>query len=110
VVTVNVDGWLNLPPRRLHEKRPAEHFYCHAIRFDDMYEQLILPLKGQRPIQVEADLTEQTATVYHRHVNDFRKSTLSCSKASTWKHFCSRLGLALHNDISGGRVLRSQRL
>jgi uridine kinase len=36
-VAVNADGWLNLPPRRFHEKRPAEHFYRHAIRFDDMF-------------------------------------------------------------------------
>ncbi len=71
-VAVNVDGWLNLPPRRFHEERPAEHFYRHAIRFDDMFAQLILPLKRQRSIRVEADLAEETATVYHRHVYDFR--------------------------------------
>jgi len=71
-VAVNVDGWLNLPPRRFHKKQPAEHFYRHAIRFDDMFEQLILPLKRQRSIRVEADLAEETATVYHRHVHDFR--------------------------------------
>ncbi len=46
-VAVNVDGWLNPPPRRFHENRPAEHFYRHAIRFDDMFAQLILPLTGQ---------------------------------------------------------------
>ena len=71
-MAVNVDGWLNLRPRRFHEKRPAEHFYRHAIRFDDMFAQLILPLKRQRSIRVEADLAEETATVYHRHVYDFR--------------------------------------
>jgi uridine kinase len=71
-VTVNVDGWLNFPSRRFHKERPEEHFYRHAIRFDDMFEQLILPLKRQRSIRVEADLAEETATVYHRHVYDFR--------------------------------------
>jgi len=71
-VAVNVDGWLNLPSRRFHKERPAEHFYRHAIRFDDMFEQLILPLKRQRSIRVEADLAEETATVYHRQVYDFR--------------------------------------
>jgi uridine kinase len=71
-VAVNVDGWLNLPTRRFHKNQPAEHFYRHAIRFEDMFEQLILPLKRQRSIRVEADLAEETATVYHRHVYDFR--------------------------------------
>jgi uridine kinase len=76
-VTANVDGWLNFPSlnfpsRRFHKERPEEHFYRHAIRFDDMFEQLILPLKRQRSIRVEADLAEETATVYHRHVYDFR--------------------------------------
>jgi uridine kinase len=71
-VAVNVDGWLNPPSRRFHKERPAEHFYRHAIRFDDMFEQLILPLKRQRSIRVEADLAEVTATVYHRQVYDFR--------------------------------------
>jgi transposase len=32
------------------------------------------------------------------------------SRFSTVKHFCSWLGLAPHNDISGGRVLRSRTL
>lgn len=32
------------------------------------------------------------------------------SKFPTVKHFCSWLGLAPHNDISGGRVLRSRTL
>jgi uridine kinase len=71
-VTVNVDGWLNFPSRRFHKERPEEHFYRHAIRFDDIFEQLLLPLKRQRSIRVEADLAEETATVYHRHVYDFR--------------------------------------
>jgi hypothetical protein len=71
-VVVNVDGWLNLPSRRFHEKQPAEHFYRHAIRFDDMFHQLILPLKRQRSIWVEALLTEETATSCHRHVYDLR--------------------------------------
>ncbi len=42
-MAVNVDGWLNLSPRRFHEKRSAKHFDRQAIRFDDMFAQLILP-------------------------------------------------------------------
>src|SRR4051794_12114881 len=57
-VGINIDGWLNLPHRRFNEERPAEHFYHHAIRFDEMFEQLVLPLKRDRPIRVEADFAE----------------------------------------------------
>jgi uridine kinase len=71
-VAVNVDGWLNLPPERFHPERLAEHFYRHAIRFDDMSEQLILPLKGQRSIRVEVNRAEETAATYHQHLYEFR--------------------------------------
>ena len=37
---VNIDGWLNLPGRRFDPSNPAEHFYLHAIRFDEMFAQL----------------------------------------------------------------------
>jgi uridine kinase len=70
-VAVNVDGWLNLPSRRFSADQPAEHFYHHAIRFEEMFEQLILPLKGQRSVRVEADFAEETAQEYRRHTYEF---------------------------------------
>src|SRR5216684_9161720 len=42
---VNIDGWLNLPKNRFDPSNPAEHFYLHAIRFDEMFAQLVLPLR-----------------------------------------------------------------
>jgi uridine kinase len=69
-VAINVDGWLNLPPRRFLKERPAEHFYHHAIRFDAMFTHLILPLKRQRSIHVEATLAEETASAYHQYMYD----------------------------------------
>jgi hypothetical protein len=44
--------------------RPAAHFYEHAIRFDDMFTQLILPLKEKRTHDVVADFAEETASEY----------------------------------------------
>jgi uridine kinase len=70
-VAINIDGWLNLPSRRFNQHRPAEHFYYHAIRFEEMFERLILPLKQQRSIRVGADLVEETATTYHQHIYAF---------------------------------------
>ena len=71
-IAINVDGWLNLPSRRFSEVRPAEHFYDHAIRFEEMFPQLVLPLKRQRSIRVEVDFAEETAQEYRRQIYDFQ--------------------------------------
>jgi uridine kinase len=69
---INIDGWLNLPAKRFSRTDPAEHFYRHAIRFDDMFAQLVLPLRDRRSVYVEADFAEETATEYKRHLYDYR--------------------------------------
>ena len=33
-VSINIDGWLNLPYRRFDARNPAERFYLHAIHFE----------------------------------------------------------------------------
>lgn len=66
-VGINVDGWLNLPHVRFNPERPAEHFYRHAIRFDELFAQLILPLKVQRTHSVLADFAEETARDYRKY-------------------------------------------
>ena len=71
-VAISVDGWLNLPSLRFSAEKPAEHFYEHAIRFGEMFEQLVLPLKRQRSIRVEANFTEETAQAYRRHIYHFQ--------------------------------------
>jgi uridine kinase len=68
---VNVDGWLNLPYKRFEASHPAEHFYLHAIRFDEMFSQLVLPLRDCRSVRVEADYVEETAARYRRHIYEF---------------------------------------
>ena len=70
-IALNVDAWLNLPSRRFNDRNPAEHFYHHAIRFEPMFNQLVLPLKRTRSISVAVDLTRETATEYERHTYDF---------------------------------------
>lgn len=72
VAGITVDGWLSLPSRRFRRTNAAEHFYRHAIRFDEMFARLVLPLRDRRSLRLEAELTEETATEHHRHVYDFR--------------------------------------
>jgi uridine kinase len=73
VATINIDGWLNLPTKRFSNTDPAGHFYRHAIRFDELFVQLVFPLLDCRSICVEADYAEETATEYRKHTYDFEK-------------------------------------
>ncbi len=69
---IGVDGWLNLPLRRFSRENPGEHFYRNAIRFQEMFDQLVLPLRDRGSIRLEADFTEETAAAYRRHVYEYR--------------------------------------
>jgi uridine kinase len=70
---ISVDGWLNLPQVRFDRSNPAEHFYLHAIRFDEMFGQLILPLRRNRSLRLEADYAEETANEYRRYTYEFEE-------------------------------------
>jgi len=67
VAAINIDGWLNLPHVRFDTRRPAEHFYAHAIRFEALFGQLVVPLRERRSIRVEADFADETAAQFRRH-------------------------------------------
>lgn len=72
VAAINVDGWLNLPNKRFNPSNPGEHFYSHAIRFDEMFAELIFPLRDQRSVRVVTDYAEETAAEYRRHIYEFQ--------------------------------------
>jgi uridine kinase len=72
VAAIGIDGWLNLPPVRFRADDPAGHFYRHAFRFDEMFARLVLPLRDNRSISLEADFAEETATAYRRHLYAWR--------------------------------------
>ena len=55
LAVISADGWLNLPHVRFHQQDLAKHFYESAIRFDEMFEGVILPLRGTRNVNVESD-------------------------------------------------------
>lgn len=70
-VSINVDGWLHLPQKRFDPANPAEHFYRCAVRFDDMFRRLVLPLRDHRSIRVEVDHADETAAVYRPKLYEF---------------------------------------
>jgi uridine kinase len=69
---INVDGWLNLPEKRFNPSKPAQYFYENAIRFDELFNQLVLPLRDQRSIDLVADIAEERARSYSRHTYCFK--------------------------------------
>ena len=67
VAVVNVDAWLNLPDVHFGDDDPGARFYRHALRFEEMFASLVLPLRDRRQVDVEIDLAEETARAYRRH-------------------------------------------
>ena len=72
LAVISADGWLNLPHVRFHQQHVAKHFYENAIRFDEMFERVILPLRGTRKVNVESDFSEEIATTFRKHRYTFR--------------------------------------
>ena len=71
IATIGIDGWLNLPAKRFNQTNPAEHFYQNAIRVDELFSQLVFPLRDRRSIHLEANYTEETASEYRKHTYRF---------------------------------------
>jgi uridine kinase len=72
VAAINIDPWLNLPSRRFDPKNPARHFYEQGIRFDEAFDQLILPLQRHRSRSLLAQVTDATtAERYQLHTYEY---------------------------------------
>lgn len=56
-VAINLDPWHTLPSQRFDSEGSPEHFYQNAFNFDGLFEQLILPLREQREINLTTVLT-----------------------------------------------------
>ncbi len=67
VALINADGWLNLPDVRFSRIEPGKHFYENAIRIDEMFRDLVLPLKRDRNVNLTADHVYETSSVFHKH-------------------------------------------
>ena len=71
---LGIDGWLQLPSRRFSQAEPAEHFYAHAFRFDDMQAQLMTPLAATGSVNCtaqHADPSDREVFVdYHYAIAD----------------------------------------
>jgi uridine kinase len=72
VAKINADDWLNLPEVCLSPCTPGEHFYKHAMRFDEMFDQLIVPLKQNRAVSFVADCADLKGN-RRKHRYEFRE-------------------------------------
>ena len=73
VAAISADDWLNLPEVCISRDNCAERFYKHAMRFDEMFGRLVIPLTENREINITADCADVKATTYRKHRYDFRK-------------------------------------
>jgi uridine kinase len=71
VALINVVGWLNLPAVRYDAGRPAENFYENALRLDELFAQLVLPLRSERRVRLTMDWGDETATAPRRYTYEF---------------------------------------
>jgi uridine kinase len=70
-VSINLDGWHNAASRRFNPQNPAEHFYDHAFRFDELFRLLIDPLRRNRSIHLKTELTRLPENDFYLHAYDF---------------------------------------
>ena len=73
VAAISGDDWLNLPRVCINRDNPAEHFYKHAVRLDEMFESLVLPLKQNRYVDLVADCGDAKVTAYRKRHYVFGK-------------------------------------
>ena len=72
VAAINIDGWLNLLLPKVRPESPARHFYEHGIRFEEMFDRLILPLRTGAHVNLVAQLTDATnSEAYRQHTYEF---------------------------------------
>jgi uridine kinase len=69
---INVDGWLNLPHKRFDPRAPAQNFYHHGIRLEELFSKLVVPLRDHRSHHLVYDFAEETAHQYRQQTFDAR--------------------------------------
>ena len=83
VANINIDGWLNPPAIRFDDLQPAETFYAKGLRLDQMFEELVLPLKAARSIVLNARLVRELDAVYSRVVADLEGMKKAYARTAT---------------------------
>ena len=71
VALIHADGWLNLPAVRFSNERPGRHFYDNALRLQELFDTLVVPLATERSVRVTADYARETAAEFESRTWDY---------------------------------------
>lgn len=72
-VLIGLDTWHHPPEKRFNEKAPAQHFYDHAFRFDELFALLINPLRRDRSAHITVELTRLPENDLYLHSYDLHE-------------------------------------
>ncbi|HJS55811.1 MAG TPA: hypothetical protein VJ765_14760 [Chitinophagaceae bacterium] len=67
VANINIDPWQNPIPVRLSKENAAENFYKNVFRWKEVFSGLLIPLKNDRSINLQARLIRSDADEYYDH-------------------------------------------
>ncbi|MEW6131404.1 MAG: uridine kinase [Acidobacteriota bacterium] len=70
-ILLHLDEWHNPAHIRFSESNPAENFYRQGLRFDELFELLVLPLKRHRALHLEVELLRVPEETTYQHTYDF---------------------------------------
>jgi len=73
IANINIDPWQNPIPIRLRAENATENFYQNVFRWDDVFEQLIIPLRRKRSVYLATQLIFSHADEYFNFAYDFRE-------------------------------------
>jgi uridine kinase len=72
VANINIDPWQNPIPVRLRKENAAENVYENIFRWNNFFEQLILPLKQNKSIYLVTNGILSDADIYYPLVYDYK--------------------------------------
>jgi uridine kinase len=67
VANINIDPWQNPLLVRLQKKNAAENFYNNVFRWEEFFNQLIIPLQQAKGIELQTSLIHTDADQYYSH-------------------------------------------
>ncbi|HEU0046656.1 MAG TPA: hypothetical protein VFQ43_03495 [Nitrososphaera sp.] len=70
---IGLDAWHHPPEKRFNKNDPAQHFYSHAFRFDELFDILINPLQHSRTAHITVELTRLPENDLYLHSYDLNE-------------------------------------
>jgi uridine kinase len=96
VANINIDPWQNPIPIRLRKENAAENFYHNVFRWDEVFEQLIIPLRRKRGVHLATQLIFSHADDYFDFTFDFENIDILVVDAI----FLFQQGFLMHYDLN----------